>query len=320
VNDRWHRIRHLLLLLAMVGGAVFAVIALFTLAGPSGDGDTTTKVTIPSVEGMTQSDALDTLEQFSLLGSVEGEVNPDVEPGLVIRTSPEEGTQVDKGSTVTVFVSVDENQLMVPDVRGLSVTEAGAAIVNAGLVVGDTTQVDGDWAIAAGFVTGTDPGKGMAVEEGAVVGLRVSSGMILLEDLTGRSQEAAIEYLEGIHLFAQIEEVQNGSALPGTVMGQNPTTGLVPFGTGVILQVAIPVNMVIVPDVVGDPEASAIAQVRQALLETTVTRVNHPTVPVGMVISANPSAGTSLAEGTVVTLTVSLGPVPPPSPTVSPTS
>jgi len=314
VNERGRRIRHILLLVATVSAAVLAVIGLFTLASPSG-GDATATVTVPNVVGKAQSDALDTLEQFGLQGSVEGEVNTEVEPGLVIRTSPTEGTQVEKGSIVTVIVSVDANQLMVPDVRGLSVTEATTILEDSGLSVGDTTLVDGDTAIAEGFVAGTDPGKGLPVDSGAVIALKVSSGKILLQDLTGRTKEQAIAYLEALLLFPQIEEVQNDGALPGTVIGQDPPIGLVPFGSGVILRIAIPVVMVTVPDVVGDPETSAIAQIRQALLDTNVTRVYSTTVTEGLVISQSPAASSSQPEGTIVTLTVSLGPEPPPSPT-----
>jgi serine/threonine-protein kinase len=318
VNDRGRRIGHLLLLLAMVSGAVFAVFALFTLAGNSGDGDSATQVPIPDVAGMTQSEALDALDQFGLIGSVEGEVNPDVELDLVIRTSPEEGTQVERGSTVTVFVSVGEDQLMVPEVRGLSVVEAEAVLADAGLVVGDTIiYVDGEIQIPSGYVIGTDPGKGMAVEEGAEITLRVSTGKVMLQDLTGRSQEQAVEYLEANGLFADIEEVQSASAVPGTVVGQNPGAGPVDFGAGVILNVAIPVVMVNVPDLVGDLEASAVAQIQQLLLEANITRVYSVTVPVGKVISQNPAASTSVAQGTTVSITVSLGPEPPPSPTVT---
>ncbi|MCJ7826664.1 MAG: PASTA domain-containing protein, partial [Demequinaceae bacterium] len=316
VNDRGRRIGHLLLLIATVTAAVFAVTALFTLAGPRG-GDSTTTVAVPSLQGLTQGDALDLLEQFGLLGSVEGEVNPDVEWGRVIRTSPAEGTLVDKGSVVTVFVSVDENQLTVPDVRGLSVMEAQTAIENAGLIVGTTTQVNGDLDIPANFVTGTDPGKGLAVDEGTEITLKVSSGNVMLQDLKGRTEEQATAFLDGIRLPYTVDEVQNGTATPGTIIGQAPQAGLVDFGTGVALQVAIPINMVIVPDVVGDPEASAIAQIRQALLQTKVTSVYSTTVAAGLVISTSPSAGTSVAEGTTVTLTVSLGPEPPPNPTPS---
>ncbi|MBN2176300.1 MAG: Stk1 family PASTA domain-containing Ser/Thr kinase [Demequinaceae bacterium] len=316
VNDRGRRIGHLFLLIATVTAAVAAVMALFTFAGPKG-GDGTANVSVPDVRNMTQGEALELLDQFGLVGSVEGEVNPDVEWGLVIRSSPAEGTLVEAGSTVTIYVSVDENQLSVPDVRGLSLEEAQAAIENAGLVVAGTTEVNGDLDIPAGFVTGTDPGKGLAVEEGAEITIKVSSGKVMLQDLKGRTQEQAITFLESIRLPYEIEEVQNGTATPDTIIGQSPIAGLVDFGTGVILQVAIPVNMVIVPDVVGDPEASAVAQVRQALLQTKTTSVYSTTVAAGLVISTSPSAGTSVAEGTTVTLTISLGPEPPPSPAPS---
>jgi serine/threonine-protein kinase len=72
--------------------------------------------------------------------------------------------------------------------------------------------------------------------------------------------------------------------------------------------------MVSVPDVVGDAEGPGVADIRQLLLETTVVREFSATVPSGTIISTSPAAGTSVAEGTMVTVRVSKGPEPSPSP------
>ena len=69
--------------------------------------------------------------------------------------------------------------------------------------------------------------------------------------------------------------------------------------------------LVEVPDVVGQTQAQAeVAVLAAGLVLGTITEVHSDTVPAGDVISQNPAAGTDVAEGTSVDLSVSLGPVP----------
>jgi RHS repeat-associated protein len=77
---------------------------------------------------------------------------------------------------------------------------------------------------------------------------------------------------------------------------------------GYTVEVASPVT---VPDVVGQPQAAAEATIQSANLAVgAITTRNSPTVPVGSVLSQNPSAGTLAAPGSAVNLIVSLGPDP----------
>ena len=62
-------------------------------------------VTVPNVTGQTQADAQQALEEAGFGHTVEREYSEDVEEGRVIRTDPEAQEQVDRGTTVTIFVS-----------------------------------------------------------------------------------------------------------------------------------------------------------------------------------------------------------------------
>jgi serine/threonine-protein kinase len=64
-----------------------------------------TKVTVPNVVGQDQDTAIDTIGKAGLIPRRVTEASSTVAAGDVIRTSPPGGTQVDKGSTVTVVVS-----------------------------------------------------------------------------------------------------------------------------------------------------------------------------------------------------------------------
>ncbi len=316
VDERRQRLKSILILVGAIVAAAIAIIGLFALISPKGDESTTT-ITVPNLVGMDQAAALASLDSYGLVGTIQSEASDTMAAGLVTRTDPPEGTRVEADSTVTVYVSVGQIQVTVPNVRGMSTDDARGTLEDAGLTVSAVTEVDGDVDIPHGFATGTDPANGTVVAPDDEVVLLVSSGKINLKNLVGKTQTAATDYLTANHLPYTIDEVQTDEKPPGTVMAQDPPAGLILFGTGIVLQVSIPVVMVTVPDVVGDPEGPAIAAIRSLGLETTTTHQNSPTVPAGNVISTNPVAGTSVAEGTTVTVTVSDGPEPSPSPSAS---
>jgi beta-lactam-binding protein with PASTA domain/tRNA A-37 threonylcarbamoyl transferase component Bud32 len=316
VDERRQRLKNILILVGAIAAAAIAIIGLFALISPKGDESTTT-ITVPNLVGMDQAAALASLDSYGLVGTIQSEASDTMAAGLVTRTDPPEGTRVEADSTVTVYVSVGQIQVTIPNVRGMSTDDALGTLEDAGLTVSAVTEVDGDVDIPDGFATGTDPANGTVVAPDDEVVLLVSSGKINLQNLVGKTQTAATDYLTANHLPYTIDEVQTDEKPPGTVIAQDPSPGLILFGTGIVLQVSIPVVMVTVPDVVGDPEGPAIAAIRSLGLETTTTHQYSPTVPTGNVISTNPVAGTSVAEGTTVTVQVSDGPEPSPSPSAS---
>jgi len=59
--------------------------------------------------------------------------------------------------------------------------------------------------------------------------------------------------------------------------------------------------------VVGQPQSLAAGQISGAGLAPSVTQVNDPAVPAGLVIAQAPVPGTQVPPGSGVSLTVSLG-------------
>ncbi len=82
-------------------------------------------------------------------------------------SDPREGTQVAKGSTVTLVVAVPIT-VKVPDVRGRTAADAAQVLQSAGL------QVSGTQGSPANPVTGTNPASGTVVKRGTVVAIITS--------------------------------------------------------------------------------------------------------------------------------------------------
>jgi serine/threonine-protein kinase len=93
----------------------------------------------------------------------------------------------------------------------------------------------------------------------------------------------------------------------GTVFGQNPAQGTrVARRSSVTLLVSSGTAAVAVPNVKGQPRASAEQQLRAAGLKPSVT-TTPAGAPAGTVIRQSPAAGTKIGKGGTVALTVSAG-------------
>src|SRR5207244_12068727 len=98
------------------------------------------QATVPTVDGLTQSQARRKLEAAGFKVTVGREASDSVPTGQVTRTAPPAGTQLDKGSTVTLFISSGPRRVTVPSVVGESQDSASAELAKVGLKVQPVSQ------------------------------------------------------------------------------------------------------------------------------------------------------------------------------------
>ena len=74
------------------------------------------------------------------------EFSETVIQGYVIRTSPEEGTTVHYGDTVTLYVSKgqEKNTVKMPDIVGMTVSQAERELIRRGIAVGERSYAPSD--------------------------------------------------------------------------------------------------------------------------------------------------------------------------------
>jgi beta-lactam-binding protein with PASTA domain len=131
---------------------------------------------VPNVVGLTQTAATTAITGAGLtVGTVTTQSSTTVPAGSVINQSPVGGTQVNLGSAVALIVSSGAPLVSVPDVVGLSQSEATTAITDAGLTVGAVTTASSA-TVPAGSVISETPAAGTTLPVGGVVALVVSSG------------------------------------------------------------------------------------------------------------------------------------------------
>lgn len=132
---------------------------------------------VPDVYNRLDEEAITILEEAKLEVKHEFEFSDTVEQGRVIRTTPERGTEVNEGDTVTIILSSGKEKVMklVPDLRNLSEEEATQKLKDQGLVAGNISYKNSD-EVQEGLVITQSYSVNKEVEEGTAVDFTVSKG------------------------------------------------------------------------------------------------------------------------------------------------
>ena len=131
---------------------------------------------VPDLRGKQQDELSDYLEAAGFtLGTVTTEASEE-EEGTVISQDPEPGSTAEKGSAINVVVSDGSlAKAIVPYLVGQSLSDAQAALLNAGLTVGSISY-DYSNTYAEGEVMWQQYDANAQLERGTAVRLRVSRG------------------------------------------------------------------------------------------------------------------------------------------------
>ncbi len=212
------------------GGARAAKGSVVTLTVSDGPGT----ATVPPVDGLSARDARDLLEQAGLRVRVRAGPSDAVPKGRAIGTRPVDGTQVERGTTVTLEVSSGPEQVAVPSVVGRTEDEARALLTAAGLQVG-VTRRDDDKA-DPGTVLSQDPPAGGKVDRGSTVSLVVARqpAEVPVPDVTGLDEATALERLraDGFAVRERTVDVDSEDR-DGIVVDQRPPGGTAKRGSAV---------------------------------------------------------------------------------------
>jgi serine/threonine-protein kinase len=130
------------------------------------------QVTIPDVSGQDPVTAANTLGAKAISTESVYQASDTVDSGKVIGTNPPAGTSVPKGSKIQLIISSGQEQVRVPNVVGLSRSDATTELQNAGftVVTRDVTSLDPN---NAGRVIAQSPSADSKAAKGSVVTISV---------------------------------------------------------------------------------------------------------------------------------------------------
>ena len=269
---------------------------------------------VPSVTGSALDEARQTLSNagFGNVTVAEEESTAEQE-GLVTAQNPEGGDTAGLGSQVGITVGTGPANVEVPDLSGMTPSEAETAVQDAGLSYNGNDSAPSD-EVEEGRVISQSVAPGTSVEPGTGVGIRISTGpeLVTVPDLYGYSLNDAAAELEsrGLQLGGN-DSAPSDDLKEGGVISQSIAAGEgVEPGTSVSVTVSSGPETTQVPDVIGDNLQTAQQEITAAGFNYTTLESQSAQWPRGTVLYTDPATGASLEPGSSVTIAYSSGPSP----------
>jgi serine/threonine-protein kinase len=261
-------------------------------------------VTVPAVHGYSTEDAVDALTGAGLqVALAEGRYDDELPKGAILAVDPDAGIELDEGSTVTLVPSLGPPPVPVPSVRGETLQDAGTALQDAGLSVGEVTRTYHD-VVPEGSVIRQEPADGRA-PRGTEVDLWVSRGHapVAVPKVVGKPQDVAETLLEEGGFTVVVQTAFSDDVERDRVIDVSPPQGdEAPYGSAVTLTVSLGPEEFDTPTLTGlEPEAAKATAARYGL------RVSYFYIPGSaqtIVIGQNPKPGETVRYGDTVVLYV----------------
>ncbi len=291
-----------LVVLGLVG-----FLAYQLLSGPAKP----VQIAVPGVVGKTQVEATNDIVNSGLrIGSVTKQESSVAQNGTVLTTDPTPGTAVDAKSQVNIVVGTGPAQVKVPQITGMSVADATAALKAAGLTLGKQSNDPTTDATKVGTVTATTPKSGTDVKGGSAVDVTVGvkQTVVKVPDVTGKNQADAAAALQAAGLQPATQDV-DGTQPQGTVVSTTPAGGqnVAPNST-VTMSVSKGNQQPTIPGVRGQSENQAKQTLKQAGF-TNITVQDFPTDQAadGTAIGTNPGEGSQADPNQQIILGIARG-------------
>jgi beta-lactam-binding protein with PASTA domain/N-acetylneuraminic acid mutarotase len=182
--------------------------------------------TVPNVVGLSQAAADSAIIAAGLsLGTVTQQNDATISSGSVISETPVAGVKASAGSAVTLVISRGPLFVAVPDVVGLSQSDATTAIKGAGLIVGNVS-VQASTTTPSGSVLSETPTANTSVVSSTAVNIVVSSvsSPVSVPNVVGVDQATAVSAITGAGLTVGPVTLQMSATVPaGTVISETPS-------------------------------------------------------------------------------------------------
>lgn len=211
----------------LLGGA-----ALLNFGGGSGG-----KILVADVVGKTYEEAYTTLTNQKLLVDKQLQRSDNIPMGIVISMDPPAGQQVGMKTTITVYVSAGKEQILMPDLTGLTEQEATLKITEAKLFLGTITRADSA-TIGQNLIISSDPAANTSIPAGSTINLVISTGSVIVPNVVNLDKIDAIAQLTaasvGYTVTTQVDSSCTGT--PGTtVIAQSIQPGIQPQKQAIVL-------------------------------------------------------------------------------------
>ncbi len=271
--------------------------------------DSTPAIVVPDLVGDTEIEAEEALADIQLrLGTVEHEFS-DEPSGTIVSQEPEPGVEVEVDTAIDVMVSKGVERFEIPDLTGMSESEALAQIRKSGF---ELNNIKRDFSAQPdGTVISQSPAPGTPAPKGELITVVISKGTELkkVPATVGKKQAEAKNALEDEGFKVTVVEQFSDTVDKGVVISQDPSAGVsIEAGGKVTITVSKGKDEVKVPGVIGKTEAEAMTAIEAAGLKVMVNYQVSPDD--GIVLTQDPIPKAMVPRNTTVTIWVGQTPGP----------
>ena len=195
------------ILSGIAAALVIAIIVLAIIFVPRLFKSTGKEIEYPNFVGMSMDEVKDSDEYDNFVIEWDYVSNDEHEIGIVCEQSQDAGKPAKKGAKITLFVSMGQSTVKVPDVYGKAESYAVSELKSKGFTTIIKETADDE--VEKGLVIKTDPACTTVVAEGAEITVYVSTGkatkMVDVPNVVGLTKEKAKTDIEKLDLVVKIE-------------------------------------------------------------------------------------------------------------------
>jgi eukaryotic-like serine/threonine-protein kinase len=291
-------------------GALLLLLAGLGIAWALGVFDSVPTVIVPDVVGLTLEEASDVIASAEMtVGPITERTDDEVEAGLIIEQNPEGGLDAPEGSEVSLVISLGPDVSEVPNLVGMTESDALRVVRDAGFEIDIQREYNSD--VPDGQVFSQSPAAGELAPPDTVITIVVSRGtqLVRVPDVVGQTRANATSTLQGAGFRVNVTEEFSDTVAADRVISQSPEGGVsLDAGSTVTIRVSKGRDEVTVPNVIDKSENEARRELEAAGLRV---QVNYQVSPEDdVVLTQDPLPGQKVARNTVVSIWV--GKAPPP--------
>jgi serine/threonine-protein kinase len=207
-------------LLVLLGLVVIALITAAVLLWPKLFPSAPDQVQVPRLVNLTEAQARAAIGDAGLtVSNVEFDNSDTVAAGNVISQQPQPDSYVDPGTGVEITLSAGKPQVGVPNVVGMQLKDAKAALEQAGLVAKPQVRESDE---QKNKVLESNPAPGIKLDSGQPVTLYYSDGPEQVPDVRGKAQQQAEQALRDAGFDPEVRPEPDTTQPKGTVVDQFP--------------------------------------------------------------------------------------------------
>jgi serine/threonine-protein kinase len=293
VSNRVKRNRAIAILIVLL----IVATSWYRISGPGN------KIVVPSLAGMSQTQAAKVAAELGLKVEVTQEVfSEDVPKGKVLTSDPAGGGRVAIAGTVNLIISKGKDRIEIPNLVGLTVESATAVLKSKSLKIGRVTEKY-NYTLEAGLIIDGNPSSGSPVRQDSSIDLIISQGpeQVELTNFQGKTSDQAQSELTAAGLIASSKYEYSDTIPIGTVISQTPSdVSTVGKGEKITLIISKGPSKIFIPNVYSLSKLAA-----TKILEDLGFKVEFKYIAKKKsVTNISPKSGTAVSPGSTVTITL----------------